>query len=814
MYRNSHHIARNIRLNVKQIVKTVEAIISFGIDGRQWVASAIICAMIWPLFVLPTAAFGASGVNSTTAEFEPVNEQLPIWTRAWRDLSADIETRLIALRPANLINKASDDNDKKKKSVKPDEHAVKPEDAKPALTDPKPHNKAADDPDSSPVMKEGLPKPHLVAPAAAPAPMAFMSQLSPGEHDSIYNYQNNLGSPKGQVEMDSANRAAALPIKHRVGIADFSFGLPLASIPGRGIDAGVGMTYNSRTWNKSCEAYTGSNCTTDHYTYDVEQSWIAPGFSSGFGYLDTVAVTRSIHIMNTSNIYYYTEIVPAGIIDSDGTRHQFECAAGTSNNDNFVCNTYRSTDGSFISIPAGTWLANINNSQTPNTAGYAAMNFVANYPNGSKVWYAGAFGSDNIRKHYPIVIQDNNGNRVRVAYKADQSGRIDYITDTVNRKIKFYYENDGNGNPDKLVAVTIPGTGTNDEVQTVRFYYETLTLSSSGKFVGTITAPSTIRVLSRVYVPGTKTLFKYEYDTNFGMIKKITRYVGAIATSTGLTATGSITSDGLWATSTEYNYPDGSTALTDVPKYTTRTDNWQNSGGAQVTDYGSEVPSGNNGNQYISTVTTHDNGFNVVNKTISGSDGMIKETSTSQTSTGGQLQQLMSKTAYTWSSDGKRNLTNIEVTNDAGLTKVTVFGYDRYNNQTAMRECDYGVTVANCTETNALRRTVTSYETNSGWIDRNLVGLPTSSTTIVGGVNVSKTLIEYDHSGSDTTITKRTDIDINTHDTFYNPDHAAWDETICADGLGYSQSALPDGCVVIHHLAILPRVRIVEMLRR
>ncbi|MBK9438864.1 MAG: hypothetical protein IPN51_12950 [Chloracidobacterium sp.] len=32
--------------------------------------------------------------------------------------------------------------------------------------------------------------------------------------------------------------------------------------------------------------------------------------------------------------------------------------------------------------------------------------------------------------------------------------------------------------------------------------------------------------------------------------------------------------------------------------------------------------------------------------------------------------------------------------------------------------------------------------------------MPTSSTTIVGGVNVSKTLIEYDHSGSDTTITK------------------------------------------------------------
>ena len=38
------------------------------------------------------------------------------------------------------------------------------------------------------------------------------------------------------------------------------------------------------------------------------------------------------------------------------------------------------------------------------------------------------------------------------------------------------------------MAVTIPGMGANDEIQTVRFYYDTLTLNSAGKFTGMTTA--------------------------------------------------------------------------------------------------------------------------------------------------------------------------------------------------------------------------------------------------------------------------------------------------------------------------------------
>ena len=109
-------------------------------------------------------------------------------------------------------------------------------------------------------------------------PMALVvNQLPDNEKSSIYSYENNVGGAAAYSQPDSSNQAAALPIKHRVGIANFNFGIPLAGLSGRGSSAGVGMTYNSRTWNKSCSQYdTSGNCTQEHFTYDVEQSWIRP----------------------------------------------------------------------------------------------------------------------------------------------------------------------------------------------------------------------------------------------------------------------------------------------------------------------------------------------------------------------------------------------------------------------------------------------------------------------------------------------------------------------------------------------------------
>ena len=807
MHRYSHDNAKRLFGVVRRISHSGRMILMLGIGSREWATSALICAMILPLLTLPVSANRVSTpVDQSTVLFEPVNENLPVWTSIWRNLNADIETRLNSLRVTNWTGSATSDDDKKKKKTS---HGTKPS-TRPApagtenSTSSNPKIADVPEPKAAPAATSIAPETKVIKKGTGTTPAALLNQLPSDEHDSVYSYENNLGSPRGQVEMDSANRAAALPIKHRVGTANFSFGLGLASISGRGIDASVGLTYNSRTWNKSCEAYDANgNCTTNHFSYDVEQSWIAPGFSSGYGYLESRAMLRQSNpISDPGHFRYYTEVVPVGITDADGTRHQFVCSAWVAvpDSNDSSCSLYKTNDGTNIKIPVNGWSSNPYNAQTVNTSGYEARYFTATYNNGFKITFSGGFLSGESRRHYPVRIRDNNGNRIRIAYRQDQSGSIDHITDTLNREIKFYYQ-PVSGASDKLVAVTIPGISANSEIQTVRFYYEDLTLQTGGFASGaTVTAPTTVRTLKYLYFPATKTGYKYEYNSYFGMIKKITRYVGMTASGTSTSETGSITSDGLFAASTEYNYP-STTGVSDVPKYTTRTDDWQgNTSGPLVTTYNAPEPSP--GADYVSTITVPDNGFNIETKSISGHDGLLKETRV--TVLYPQLSQVMSKTEYKWSAGADRNLTSVEVTNDAGLKKATVFGYDTYGNQTSTRECDYGVALAACTDSTALRRTVTSYETGSGWITANLLSLPKSITTIVGGVNVSKTTLTYDHEvngvASAATIVKRSDIgNTNTHDTFFNPDEPGWWETICPDVDDPGQSALPGGCVEIYH---------------
>ncbi len=803
---------------IAQLTGKIKNFVTLGLEGRQWLASLMICLMLLPLFAIPAGA-SMSVVDNNIGQFEPVNEKLSLWTETWRDLNAKIELWTTPSRAENVLFGENDDDKKKKKKAKEVNSEEKKDLNKPAektaeKSDPKsiekvetkpenvkPENESAEtkvESDKSTTLKKQT--------AVSSAPL-FINQLPDNERSSVYSYENNLGAPFGQVEKDSSNQAAAIRIQHRAGIANFSFGLPLAALAGRGIDAGVGLVYNSRTWNKSSTVNPNNpNTSIDHYTYDVEQSWIAPGFSSGLGYLETAAQLSNI-ADNIPNNHWHTEIVPLGLADPDGTRRQLQCKTfipipGTNNQQK--CSVYETTDGSYIEFAAKPLLVNPNNSTTPNTSTYSQASFSTTYRGGTKIWYGGGFGGGTNRKHYPLIIQDSNGNRVRIAYKADQSGRIDYITDTLNRKIQFYYENDTNGNPDKLVAVTIPGMTENSEIQTIRFYYQDLALNSAGKFNGQITAPATIRVLQYVYMPATKTGYKYEYNTNYGMIRKITRQVGMTAGTTGTNSTGILT-QGTFAASTEYEYPDGSTVLDDVPKYTRRTDDWQGRTASSPQETLYDAPEPTPGNNIISQITVKDNGFDVRTETLAYNtgdwqSGLIKETSVKRIGSGTFSDKLMSKTAFTWTQGGgafggRQNptLQKIEVTNEAGLTQKTEFEYDQYNNQTKVKEYDYGSNAA------LLRTTVIEYETGLGWINANILGLTKSVKTIVNNIIVAKTLYEYDHNGSDSTITKRSDIDTATHDTFYNPDRPAWNETVCPDGNPEAQSAIPGHCVVIHH---------------
>ena len=536
--------------------------------------------------------------------------------------------------------------------------------------------------------------------------------------------ENNLGNPPGQTEMPSPSTPAATRTRERYGSSNYSFGVPVASLPGRGMDAGIGMTYNSRVWNKS--DFGG----TLVFDYNVDGNWLAPGFEMGFG---------EIEGYSTSSGYGYLLTGP------DGTRTQLihKQASGG-------CVTYESMDGTFV--------------QTKVCGVYAQGSMLVKYADGTQVTY-GAITQTG--KRFPVTIQDRNGNYINITYlQNDSVGKISTIRDTLNRYITFHYDNT---TEKKLVAVSVPGyDGATTPRQTIRFYYEDLTLQTAGRFdsAATVNAPATVKVLKYVYFPGTQTGYKYDYSPYFGMIYKIWQMRGMQASTDSVTETGTITSEGTAAASTHYNYAatpgELDPPLTDVPKYDIRYDDWLGRTTAipethffteeSVTPAGCQISLGTCTGTRTTIVTAPDGtkslSFSNIRPTGDWENGLLTETKVG-TQTGMEPMFEWSRTKLYWQQGdnqptGRDNprLAKVEVTNDAFQTRATSFEYDGYNNQTVVRDHDFA---AEGTLGAELRRTETTYETGAGWTNNRQIRLPKTITTIVNNIAVSKIQYEYDN---------------------------------------------------------------------
>lgn len=546
--------------------------------------------------------------------------------------------------------------------------------------------------------------------------------ISEQQADSMVSPENNLGNAMGQTEMSSLSLASATRTRERAGTANYSFGIPVASLPGRGIDASIGITYNSHVWSKS------EYDETRVFDFNIDKNWLAPGFTLGYGSIEGYSTYTGVGVN-----YLQT--------DPDGTRRQLVYKQISGN-----CVTYESTDGTFI--------------QTTVCGIYAAPQMTVLYPDGSKITYGGITTQG---KRYPVKIMDRNGNYISIAYlDGDSVGKIAYIRDTLNRYITFHYDNT---TEKKLVAVTVPGyDNSSTPRQTIRFYYETLDLQPENRFEGPnvqVNAPDTVTVLKYVYFPGTQSGFKYDYSPYFGTIYKIWQLRGMqVSTETDLTQTGTVNpaSDNNWAAWTHYNYP--ATAmelpppLTDVPKYSWRKDDWQGRTTAvpQTTFYTEEQVTITNGLRVgarTTTITNPDGTKNISVSNINQSawdDGLLKETRL--VTIENSQERLWSKTKLYWvqgnnQPQGRDNprLDKIEVTNDAGQIRATSFGYDGYNNQTLAIEHDFAPENVLGAE---LRRIETSFETGQNWINNRLLRLPKEIKTKVNGVYVAKVVYEYD----------------------------------------------------------------------
>jgi hypothetical protein len=105
--------------------------------------------------------------------------------------------------------------------------------------------------------------------------------LPDNETSSLYQTNNLIGNPPGKKRPGALSAASSIPVTES-GNRNFTFGLPVVSLPGRGIDASLALTYNSLVWNKS----TNPSDNSTWMTYDVDSGYPAQGFRLGYGQIE------------------------------------------------------------------------------------------------------------------------------------------------------------------------------------------------------------------------------------------------------------------------------------------------------------------------------------------------------------------------------------------------------------------------------------------------------------------------------------------------------------------------------------------------
>jgi len=548
-------------------------------------------------------------------------------------------------------------------------------------------------------------------------PGSLAMPLGGDEAESVFRPANAIGTPPGKTTPGAQKRGAAVESTETPGSANFNFNLPVASLPGRGIDVGLSAVYNSRLWNKS----SGAGGTTV-MTYNIDKGFPAPGFSLGYGYWVDASTDTVNQIMLT---------------DPDGTRHRMVYRSSSA--------SYESDDGTFIRLKS---------------TGPPSYAFAATYPDGTTVTYG---TNDTTGRSYPTQMTDRHGNYITIIYTGDynQGRRIFSIQDTLGRYIRFYYAANN-----ELVCITAPGMVGQADRQVMRFYYETLsnlTLSNlpqtgSGHFQASVqvNGPTDARVIRYIYLPsatGGSDRIGYRYDySSYGMIYQIIQWRGMTVSSTSLTDPGTVTAFGSGAASTTYNYQgtpiNTATGLSDAPVYTQRSDDWAGRIPAMpVYQFSVNQATG------VSAVTAPDNTVTETRTVASGAIwqiGLISDTIVKLGST------ELSHTVYMWEPGpytANPRLQKIETTNDAAAgdpnkTKAITFEYyTSYNNVSKVHEWGFAPTGTLGTE---LRRTETTYVTTTTYTDRGLIHL-SDTVKMLGLVSGTMTLVSQTSSFYDET---------------------------------------------------------------
>lgn len=529
--------------------------------------------------------------------------------------------------------------------------------------------------------------------------------LPDNEISSLYLTENQVGTPSGKSTPGASTPPAAISGGELPGSANFSFDVPVAELPGRGVDVALSLVYNSRLWNAS---KTTSNQT--RMTFDVDGGWPAPGFTLGYGQVEHKVAVGDTHYV---------------LIDPDGTRHKLASSGG-----HFV-----STDGTFITFGQGTTVA------PP----------AATYSDGTRVIYGARLGNAIRFKLFPVKVVDRNGNYVEIFYRNGVGPQIDYVVDTVGRQVNFRYD----ATTGELVTVEVPGyDGSATPTQTVRLYYETLSINPSGSFSVATNNATSARVIRYVYFPGTQTGYRYDYSQAYGMIYRVTQLRGMLVSTTSNSTMGAVTSDGQQAAVTEYNYPTQPSNLSDAPTYTRRTDDWagrttgMTENGQQVAPFYTFAVNRAAG---TSTTTAPDGTVTETGTIIHPGvwdDGLVKYV---EVRSGASVIRRAERDWEPWELGSyNQRVKEVRVKDDAGQTVTTSYVYweasaTSFNNVKKVVEKGFAG--------EELRVTKYTYETSKAYEDQGLLHLPTSvavyknSADADAGSNAAS-LVEYGYDAS------------------------------------------------------------------
>ena len=525
---------------------------------------------------------------------------------------------------------------------------------------------------------------------AAPVPDGGGGGWDSSNYWSADDPGNRVGDPPGATADGGA------------GSGNFQFAAPVYAVPGRGINISLGLSYNSRVWNKA----------DSQMSFDNDRGWPSPGFNLGFGKLLGIGV--------------YTGCM---IVDADGTRHSY-----SGNITIYNWGTYgvmHTTDGSFIDYTYWTGTNGV------------MLSAEARFPNGTVIDY-GAYSQPG-GGLFPTYIEDANGNYITIGYVNNSGPRIQTVTDTLGRVINFHYDSNN-----LLTAITAPGLSGGTRTL-VRLHYQNLSLNYSFSYPeiqSTVVQNSYPSVLDAIYYPGTQTGYWLTDYSSYGMLRKVVEERAMTFTGTTLLTEMGEIHEGSITRTESYNYPayvgdssgTQSSGLIDAPTYATMKEQWTPDGVSQMSEAVTTYDIHENDNPRITIITLPNGTKSKQSSNYAPGqwyDGLVVEDRTFTTDVEHPLQKSTSE--WEQGAYGAPRPTRVKKFDELNnMTKAEFLYGSVYNQVTDVKDYDYdGTTI--------LRETQTTYQNAANYTNRHIFSLPLSVEIYDGSNNrVSRTDYQYD----------------------------------------------------------------------